>query len=284
MKFKLYKNFGALNSVPVFDAFANGVRACGHKIVEDSEDVAVIWSVLWHGRMAANQQIYNACVKQNKPVVIIEVGNLKRGQTWRISEAHINGLGIFGNIENLDSSRPQKLGISLHPEKTKRRSEILIATQHSRSLQWQGQPSMEQWIRDTIVKIKRHSSRRIVVRPHPRSQIREKFADAVIEIPKKLINTYDEYDINYDYHCVINHNAGPSVQAVINGTPTICDSSSLAFAVSEKWENLENPQLPNREEWFLKLCHTEWTVEEISQGIPLKRLENYLEEKLKIRP
>ena len=284
MKFKLYKNFGALNSVSVFTAFANGVRVCGHEIVENNEDVAVIWSVLWHGRMAGNQQIYNDCVKRNKPVVVIEVGNLKRGQTWRISEAHINGLGIFGNIENLDPSRPQKLGIGLQAEKTRRRDEILIATQHSRSLQWQGQPSMEQWIRDTIVNIKRHSGRRIVVRPHPRSQIREKFADAVIELPKKLVNTYDEYDINYDYHCIINYNAGPSVQAVINGTPTICDSSSLAFPVSEKWENLENPQLPNREEWFLKLCHTEWTVDEISQGIPLKRLESYLKEKLKIRP
>ena len=143
---------------------------------------------------------------------------------------------------------------------------------------------MEQWIRDTIVKIKRYSNRRIVVRPHPRSQIREKFADAVIELPKKLANTYDDFDINYNYHCVINYNAGPSVQAAINGAPTICDSSSLAFPVSEKWENLENPQLPDREEWFLKLTHTEWTVEEISQGIPLKRLESCLEEKLKIRP
>jgi hypothetical protein len=83
---------------------------------------------------------------------------------------------------------------------------------------------------------------------------------------------------------VINHNAGPSVQAAINGAPTICDSSSLAFPVSEKWENLENPQLPDREEWFLKLCYTEWTVDEIAQGIPLKRLESHLEEKLKIRP
>jgi hypothetical protein len=284
MKFKLYRNYGALNSPPVFDAFANGVNALGHEIVEDSEDVAVIWSVLWNGRMANNQQIYNASIKQNKPVIVIEVGNLKRGQTWRISEGHINGVGVFGNIENLDPLRPQKLGVGLQPEKTNRRGEILIATQHSRSLQWQGQPSMEQWIRDTIVKIKRYSSRRIVVRPHPRSQIREKFTDAVIEIPKKLVNTYDDFDINYNYHCVINHNAGPSVQAAIDGAPTICDSTGLAFPVSEKWENLENPQLPNREEWFLKLTHTEWTVEEIAQGIPLKRLESHLEEKLKIRP
>jgi hypothetical protein len=66
------------------------------------------------------------------------------------------------------------------------------------------------------------------------------------------------------------------VQAAINGIPIICDSSSLAFPVSEIWQNLENPQLPNRDEWFLQLCHTEWTVEEITQGIPLARLQNIL--------
>jgi hypothetical protein len=80
---------------------------------------------------------------------------------------------------------------------------------------------------------------------------------------------------------VINHNSGPCVQAAIKGTPVICDKSSLAYPMSEKWENLENPLLPDREEWFLKLTHTEWTVEEIAQGIPIKRLEKHLEEKLK---
>jgi hypothetical protein len=281
MKFKLYRNYGALNSVPVFDAFANGVIALGHEIVESDEDVAVIWSVLWWGRMQPNQEIYQQCIKLNKPVIIIEVGNLKRGVTWRISCQHINNFGIFGNQANIDLDRPKKLGVSLRPNTAKRRSEILIATQHSRSLQWEGQPSMEQWIRDTITKVKRHTGRRIVVRPHPRSQIREKFADAVIELPRKIANSYDDFDINYNYHCVVNHNSGPAVQAAINGTPVICDSSSLAFPVAEKWENLENPQLPDRSEWFLKLTHTEWTVDEISQGIPLGRLESHLLEKLK---
>ena len=284
MKFKLYRNFGALNSVPVFDAFASGVLSRGHEIVEDHEDVAVIWSVLWNGRMIDNQQIYNHCKANNKPIVIIEVGSLKRGVTWRICHQHINALGIFGNNQNLDHTRPEKLGISLKPINTKRKSEILIATQHSKSLQWHGQPSMEQWVRDTIVQIKRYTSRRIVVRPHPRSPLREKFTDAVIELPKHIPNSYDNFDINYNYHCVINHNSGPAVQAAIEGIPVICDSSSLAFSVAEKWENLENPQLPDRMEWFLKLTHTEWTVEEIAQGIPLGRLENHLEEKLKIRP
>jgi hypothetical protein len=160
--------------------------------------------------------------------------------------------------------------------KIKRKEAILIASQHSRSLQWEGQPSMEQWIRNTIANIRQFSSRPIVVRPHPRSPIREKIPGATIEVPRKLANSYDDFDIDYNYHCVINYNSGPAVQAAINGIPIICDSSSLAFPVSEIWQNLENPQLPNRDEWFLQLCHTEWTVEEITQGIPLARLQNIL--------
>ena len=116
MKFKLYRNHGALNSSPVFDAFSTGVTATGHEIVQDHEDVAVIWSVLWWGRMQPNQEIYQRCVKSNRPVIIIEVGNLKRGETWRISDQHINNLGIFGNTTDIDPDRPRKLGISLSPK------------------------------------------------------------------------------------------------------------------------------------------------------------------------
>jgi hypothetical protein len=277
MRFKIYRENGALNSTPVLDAFSAGLIRQGHTIVNNNEDIGVIWSVLWQGRMRPNKAIYESFRKINKPIIIIEVGNLKRGITWRICLNHINGLGKFGNETDLNQQRPQLLNVSLQPVKGHRKGEILIACQHSASLQWEAQPSVEEWVRQTISQIKKYSTRKIVVRPHPRSPIREKFVDAVIELPRKIENSYDDFNIDYNYHCVINHNSGPAVQSAINGTPTICDSSSLAFPVSEKWENLENPQLPDREEWFLKLCHTEWTVEEIAQGIPISRLEKDIE-------
>ena len=58
MKFKLYREFGALNSPPVFDALQMAIEQLGYQIVNNNEDVSVIWSVLWHGRMANNRQIY----------------------------------------------------------------------------------------------------------------------------------------------------------------------------------------------------------------------------------
>ena len=159
------------------------------------------------------------------------------------------------------------------PVKENRRQEILIASQHQASLQWEGQPLMSEWIKQTVDSIRQYSHRKIIIRPHPRSKISINLSDVVIEMPKQIPGTYDDFDINYNYHCVINHNSGPAVQAAIHGVPIVCDSSSLAYPVSGKIENIENIILPDRTEWFVNLCHTEWTVEEIAQGIPLKRLE-----------
>jgi hypothetical protein len=272
MKFKLYREYGALNSPPIFDAVEQGLLSLGHTVVDRDEDVAVIWSVLWSGRMRNNKTIYDHCKRINKPVVIIEVGNLKRGETWRLSLDHINNLGYFGNSENLDANRPDMLGVSLKSRPERHRGEILVACQHQESLQWQGMPIMRQWCEDTIAKIKQYTNRRIIVRPHPRSPFTFKMSNIIVEKPKRLADTYDDFDIFYNYHCVINHNAGPAVQAAIQGIPVLCDTSSLAAPMSIEWSQLENPTLPNREEWFLKLCHTEWTVEEIEKGIPLARL------------
>jgi hypothetical protein len=273
MRFRLYREYGALNSRPIFDAFEQGLLSLGHESVKSGEDVAVIWSVLWAGRMASNQRVYRECRAAGIPVIIIEVGNLFRGTTWRICLENINGQGIFANDQGIDQDRPKKLGIALSPYKGTRKEEILIATQHRASLQWEGQPNMQTWVEQTIGKLRQYTERKIVVRPHPRSPVTVSLPNVVMEIPKQVVGSYDDFDIDYHYHCVINHNSGPAVQAVIKGIPIICDSTSLAAPVSNKIENIENLQLLERDDWFVKLCHTEWTVDEIIKGIPLQRLQ-----------
>jgi len=272
--FKLYREFGALNSPPIFDAFQQGILHTGNTIVEDNEDIAVIWSVLWNGRMQGNQQIYRSRCQKNLPTIIIEVGNLIRNQTWRIGLDNINGKGKFGNTDNLDTNRPKNLGVDIKPWKNKRSSEILIVGQHEASLQWEGQLPMHKWVQATVKEIQKHTDRKIKFRPHPRARYGTSFkvTGIDIEIPKQIQGTYDSFNINYNYHCIVGHNAGVSVQSVINGCPIVCHESSLAYPVSNTFENIENLSMPDRSDWFLKLCHTEWTVNEISQGLPLLRL------------
>ena len=279
MRFKIFRQHGALNSPSIFDAFEQGLRATGHDIVDSNEDVAVIWSVLWNGRMLPNKAIFDESRKNNKPVIIIEVGNLKRNITWRICLNHIHGLGTFGNDEDLNIDRPAELGIYLSEPKKERKKQILIATQHSKSLQWEGMPAMDQWVYSVVEKIRQQTDQTIILRPHPRSPmpgIEHEFKNVIRQSPNKIVGTYDDFDIQYNYHCVINHNSGVPIHAAIAGTPVICDKSSLAYPVSDSIENILNPTLPDREEWLVRIAHTEWTVEEIAKGIPIMRLQKHI--------
>mgnify|MGYP001445249562 CR=1 FL=1 len=42
--------------------------------------------------------------------------------------------------------------------------------------------------------------------------------------------------------------------------------------------NIEDPLMPDRTKWCNEIAYTEWTVDEIEQGLPLQRLLPKLEE------
>lgn len=265
----------ARNSVPVMNAVLETFQRFGVLVQENNmdADAAVIWSVLWHGRMQDNKQVYEHYRAQGKPVVIVEVGALYRNVTWKISVNNITADGYYGHKENLDWDRPKKLGVSLAVSAFNR-PEIIIAAQHQNSLQVADQPSMEAWIYRQIIRLKQFTDRPIVVRPHPRSKLDIKLlpSDIVFEEPHYLANTYDSFDMHFDCHAVINYNSGPGIQAAISGTRPIVDTSSLAYPVSVSYAELEQPYLIDRARWLVEICHTEYTLQEIQQGIWLQRI------------
>jgi hypothetical protein len=275
MKLAYFPNQIALNGQIVLNAFLAGCRSLGIECVPNQQDAAaaVIWSVVWMGRMRQNRAVYEHYRSQGKPVFILEVGSLQRNITWKLAINNVNGEGIFANTDNFIQDRDKFLNLNLNPIKTQRKREILIASQHQHSQQWINMPSVDEWINQIIEEIRKYTARPIVVRPHPRSLTRMRsIGNIVVEIPRKIPGSYDNYNLAHDYHCVINWNSGVAVQSAINGCPIITGPTSLAYEVSDNIENIENISLPNREDWFKKLIHTEWLVEELAQGIPQRRL------------
>ena len=275
MKIAYFPKYTALNAGPVLRAFIDGCTNAGIDTVANSmdADAAVIWSVLWNGKMRANKSIYDHYRSQNKPVFIIEVGTLKRGITWKVSVNNITRDGIYANSRNLTPGRANALGIQLSPFEANRSDSILLTLQHTTSLQWQTQPTVQEWVDNAVQQIRNNTDRPIIVRPHPRCPVHlNTNQDVSIETPERLTNTYDSFDLNVNHHCVVNHNSGTTVLAAIAGTPIICDISSLAFPVANSFADIDNPISPDRSEWFEQLLHTEWLVDEISNGIPLRRL------------
>ena len=96
-------------------AVLDSARKAGIATQENSmtADCAVIWSVLWAGRMAQNQAVYKHYRAQGRPVIIVEIGALQRGITWKVAVNNVTAAGYYGHTTNLDWDRPRKLGISM---------------------------------------------------------------------------------------------------------------------------------------------------------------------------
>lgn len=272
-----FPSYCAQNSGPVMPAVLKAVQKHGVNVVENSmdADAAVIWSVLWSGRMKPNLEIWKHYRNQNRPVIVVDVGALYRGETWKIAINSITADGYYGHSENLDWDRPRKLGISLAINLS-RNPRIVIAAQHARSLQVADLPSIETWIVEQVRALRKITDRPITIRPHPRSPLDAKQLvdlprDVTMEQPQRIINTYDSYNLAFDCHAMVNYNSGPGIQAALAGTRPMVHRSSLAYPVAIDMQDIEKPYTVNRDKWLTEICHTEYTLTEIEQGLWINR-------------
>jgi len=277
MKISIFTKNGALGSDVVFKSFAEGAKKLKFKVTENdmNADAAVIWSVLWQGRMKDNKTVFHHYKNQKKPVFILETGHFFRSRTWKFS---LNGTSYdnFPHFNSSDISRLNRLGIKFK-EWQKNGEKIIICPQNPNSLQWSKQGTPEDWVNEVIKDIRKVSDRSIVIRPHPRVnfnslKITEK-TGIFYEKAEKIPGTIDSVDFENSIknaHAVVNYNSGPSVVSALHGIPVFCDISSPARPIShQNLEKIEDRQWVDRKEWLSWISHTEWLKEEIAEGLPL---------------
>ena len=281
MKFSLFREYGAQNSKPVFDAFADSLVSNGHMVVDNSYDcdVGVIWSVLFNGRMAPNKKVWEDFHNLNKKIIVLEVGGLVRGETWKVAINGINRDANFGSSGN-DSARANELGLTLKPWSLGG-DRIIICGQHDKSNQWKDMPTMSTWLLNTIKEIRARTDMPIVWRPHPRCPvpgIEHEYKNVRREQPIQVRDTYDDFDFDCTgAYAVVNWSSNPATHAVMQGVPVFVGPSSLAWPVGNKdFSTIGMPKRPDRTQWLNDIAHTEWTLDEIAQGKPLNRLTSYL--------
>jgi len=287
MKISCYTKHGPLNSKPVFDAFIKSIKQAGDtvEINEDNNcDATIIWSVLWQGRMMHYRPIWENYRNKNKPVIVLEVGGIKRNETWKIGINGINREADFANQE-VDNDRWKKFNIDLHPWK-QNGDNIIICGQHHNSHQWRNNKAMHRYIPDQINEIRKHTDRPIVIRPHPRNNFHidvTKYKSVKFVNPVRDRDTYDDTDFTTQLNtawAVVNYSSNPAIQSVFRGVPVFVSTASLCFEVgNKKLRNINSPVMPDRSEWINKLAYTEWWIDEIEKGLPWARIKKRLKEK-----
>ena len=287
MKIEAWPMHGPLNSKEIFAKLIKSMQKTGDQVYinkESNSDVAVIWSVLWRGRMEKYKPIWERYRNQGKPVIVVEVGGLRRNLSFKIGINGINRDADFANQE-FDDRRWSLFQHELRPWNPTG-DLIVICGQHDTSEQWKGLPKMSNWIEQQIKEIRKYTTRPILVRPHPRNIItfdETKFKNVKVRLPKRDYRTYDDTDFKATLErtwAVVNHSSNPAMEAVIKGIPVFVSESSLCHDVGNiKLADINTPAMPNRLTWANKLSYTEWFEDEIEQGLPWTRIRARLEEK-----
>ena len=288
MKIALFPEYGSLNSHPVFETLIRHLQSKNEKIMinsyDDTCDVAVIWSVLWQGRMEKNKKVWEHFRSQGKPVVVLEVGGLRRNYTLKMAINVINRDADFANQIYNDKRWPL-FKLELKPWQ-QTGNVIVICGQHHNSEQWKGLPKLNSWVEQQIKIIRKYCDKPIVIRPHPRNPFNfdeKKYPHVRVNLPKRDHSTYDDTDfkkILRSTWAVVNHSSNPAIEAVINGIPVFVSESSLCHDVGNtNVADILHPAMPARQNWANRLAYCEWTTEEIGQGLPWKRIRERLLEK-----
>tara|TARA_R110000868_G_scaffold197308_1_gene443445 strand:- start:607 stop:1464 length:858 start_codon:yes stop_codon:yes gene_type:complete len=275
MKISHFPNFLPSNQDMVYPQLIEAITSTDELVVGDMEaDVALIWSVLWFGKMSGNKKVWDHYRAQGKPVVVVEVGGLIRNGTWKLGINGVNRDADFALDVGVNPDRVKQLGVETKPWVFKEKEYILVCGQHAHSLQWEGMPDMNTYFKETVTEIRAHSDRPIVLRSHPR--FRENlhftvedpqwFKDQGCEwnIAKKVQKTYDSFDLENQLNetfLTVSHSSNAGINSIIQGIPAIVSKHSLAHDMTSSYSERI---FTKRREWLIDMCNIEYRADEIS--------------------
>ena len=191
--------------------------------------------------------------------------------------------GIYCNDnpgeENWNNIR-RDYNMDLKPWRTQG-SHILVCLQRPMGWSMRGVNLMS-WFETTFSAIRAHTDRPIIVRWHPGDWKNfPKYADTLKRF--KAILSPQERHITQDLvNCwaLVCHNSTPSAVAPIEGIPAfITDDPSYSQGgdvANTDFGRLENPLLPDREQWIRKLAQCHWSFEDLRSGRQWKHMRQWI--------
>lgn len=258
------KAFSLIRPGPEYrsEAFAAGLRAVGYKYVPwhggtpGRDDVLIIWNRYGHGEAAA--EIFE---RAGARVLVAEngyIGKDKDGrQLYALALNHHNGAGHW-HVGKED--RWAALGLELKPWR-QAGEHVLVCAQ--RGIGPKGVAMPPNWEHETVAKLLTLTKRPVRLRPHPETR-------GLAVKPPPL-----EQDLE-NCHAVVVWGSGSGIKALVEGVPVISQMPNWigqSACGPQKLSDIEAPQtLAVRTAMLHSMAWAQWTLEEISAGLPFKYL------------
>jgi hypothetical protein len=181
--------------------------------------------------------------------------------------------GIYCNDnpgqENWNNIR-RDYSMDLKPWRTQG-NHILITLQRPLGWSMRGVNLMS-WLEQTFVNIRQNSNRPIVIRWHPGNWKDYPNYEPMLKKYHATVSPQGKHIIEDLKNCwaLVCHNSTPSAVAPIEGIPAFItdlpEYSQGGDIANTDFSLLENPNMPDREQWIKKLAQCHWSFEDVRSG------------------
>jgi hypothetical protein len=152
---------------------------------------------------------------------------------------------------------------------------VLFCGQADRGWQYNNPEPFQAWFKKEVVKIRRHTDREIVFRPHPAAANHDHDW-----LRRHRVSVSDDrlgrnlYRVLANEWAMATFSSGAAVDSVVSGIPTFCASDECIArdVCNQDYALLESPTLFDRTQWLYDSAYTSWFIDEIREGAPLKRI------------
>ena len=266
----------------VLRRFGEGARRCGDtvEIVENvnivNSDVAVMQGFV-HQDVSRPHLLLRRNILDSNPNTVVIDSNLFQFSNSELQNYYLRYSlnGIFPTTgfyfdNKLDPARwqsiSQRLGINLVPYRSNG-SHILVCLQRVDGWSMCG-VDVQRWLDKTVKRIRNYSNRPIVVRKHPgdRRQNSLTFSkDYTISTSPSILDDFK------NCWATVTYNSSPGVASLITGVPVFV--TDPVPQQSQTWPicntdllQIENPLMPDRQEWIDSVCQSHWNDDEVASG------------------
>jgi len=174
------------------------------------------------------------------------------------------------------------LNIEVGEHKTGRH--ILLCLQRNGGWSMGGM-DIQDWIIQTVNKIRKYSDRVIIVRPHPGDKKAHEYLNHRYNRISNLTNVFlSDFGRSLDddlrkCHAVVNHNSSSIVGPVIQGYPAYIsdpDKSQCAEVTHHGFKDIENPKIFDRQKWLERISMFHWSFDELQNGDCWRHIREYI--------
>lgn len=277
MKAAVYLRPTKNKAKPILDAFADGIQRSGGSVdwidplqpIKKASIEAYDCHVVHSGDYQNSDKIIAQCNRLGRPVIVIDSGYMRRGEYYAVGLGGINGQADFKN-DNSPGDRFDALGLDIPAYDSEKRWYILLAGQHPLDL---APRTPLDWAETTFARIREHTDLPVVYRPHPFDK-RNPGIDGALRSRRTV-----EEDLSGAL-ALVTHASNLVVDGLLLHIPVFTTGKSVADQVAFKdfeelefvdcWEN--ESQEPVIKQFLSDLAYGQWTVDEMRDGRPYRRL------------